>query len=83
MKERGGDRKSEEAKSKSSSEPIDSSAEQTAKIVGTSQAKVERARTVLADPEEKTLVLQGKKSINRASQDAKEKRQPSIPANHH
>jgi len=55
------------------------SAEHTAKIVGVSQATVERARTVLSDPEEKAVVLQGKKSISRASQEAKAKRQPPIP----
>ena len=75
--ERGGDRKSEEAKSKTSSEVIDkpkSSAEETARIVGTSRAKVERTRTVISDPEEKEAVMTGKKSINKASQDAKAKK---------
>jgi hypothetical protein len=36
------------------------SAAKTAAIVGVSQATVERARTVLSDPEEKVLVLAGK-----------------------
>jgi ParB family chromosome partitioning protein len=75
--ERGGDRKSEEAKSKTSSEVIDkpkSSAEETARIVGTSRAKVERARTVLADPEAKGEVLAGKKTISRAAKEVKRKR---------
>lgn len=57
------------------------SAETTAKIVGTSHRKVERARAILSDPEEKTAVMTGKKSINWASRDAKEKRQPAPPAN--
>jgi len=35
------------------------SSEQTAKVVGVSARKVEQARTVLSDPEEKVLVLQG------------------------
>jgi len=44
------------------------SAVATAKMVGTSQTKVERGRTVLAyaDPETKEAVLSGKKSIQKA-----------------
>jgi hypothetical protein len=38
---------------------------------------IECHRTIVADPEKKTAILQGKKSINRASQDAKEKRTPA------
>jgi len=55
------------------------SAEATAKIVGTSPRKVERARNVLSDPEEKAAVITGKKSINKASRDSKAKRQPQPP----
>ena len=55
------------------------SAEATAKIVGTSPRKVERARNVLSDPEEKAAVITGKKSINKASRDNKAKRQPQPP----
>jgi protein gp37 len=51
------------------------SAETTAKIVGTSQAKVERARKVLSDPKEKESVLKGEKTIHKAAQDVKEKTQ--------
>lgn len=69
-KQRGGDRKSEQVKSKTSIEAIDSvsSAEETARIVGTSKAKVERARSVLdhGDEETKEQVLRGEKSIHRA-----------------
>ena len=76
--ERGGDRKSEEAKSKAPSGGIEKSkspsAQETARIVGASARKVERARSVLSDPEEKEAVITGKKSINKASQDAKAKR---------
>jgi hypothetical protein len=76
--ERGGDRKSEEAKSKSPSGGIEKSkspsAQETARIVGASARKVERARSVLSDPEEKEAVITGKKSINKASQDAKAKK---------
>jgi hypothetical protein len=50
--------------------PQGKSAQKTAEIVGTSRAKVERARTVLSDPKEKEAVLSGKKSINKASEDA-------------
>lgn len=60
--------------------PKGKSAKKTAEIVGTSQATVERARAVLSDPEEKAAVMTGKKSINRASRDAKEKQQPAPPA---
>jgi hypothetical protein len=52
----------------------DKSAAQTAKIVGTSQATVERARQVIKDTEEKNAVMTGKKSISRAAQDARGKR---------
>lgn len=79
LKERGGDRKSEEAKSKMPHGTIDRSAETTAKVVGVSPRTVARARTVLSDPEEKAAVLQGKKSINRASQDAQVKRKTPTP----
>lgn len=72
--ERGGDRKSEEAKSKAPSGAFDKSAETTAKITRVSARKVERARRVLSDPKEKEDVMAGKKSINQASKDAKAKR---------
>jgi protein gp37/ParB-like chromosome segregation protein Spo0J len=77
VRERGGDRKSEEAKSKTSIGAIDSkrSSEQTAKVVGISPRKVERARKVLSDPEEKEAVLKGQKTIHKAAQDVKEKTQ--------
>lgn len=70
VKERGGDRKSVEAKSKGSSEPIDSSADQTAKIVGTSASKVKKARKVKKEnPEAHEEVKAGKKTINKAYQE--------------
>jgi len=52
------------------------SAATTAKIAGTSQAKVERARTILehADPETKEAVLSNKKSINKAYSETQQKR---------
>jgi ParB-like chromosome segregation protein Spo0J len=50
------------------------SSEQTAKVVGVSARKVEQARSIISDPEEKEAVITGKKSINKASQDAKAKR---------
>jgi ParB-like chromosome segregation protein Spo0J len=81
-KQRGGDRKSE--KSKASSDAIDpqgKSSEETAKVVGTSARKVEKARTVIknADPETKLAVLEGEKSINQAYQETKAKN-PSEPS---
>jgi hypothetical protein len=60
-----------------SNEAPGKSAEKTAKIVGTSRTKEEKARTVLSDPEEKEAVMSGKKSINRASQDTKAKKKRS------
>jgi len=50
------------------------SSEQTAKVVGVSARKVEQARSIISDPEEKEAVMTGKKSINKASQDAKAKK---------
>lgn len=73
-RERGGDRRSEDAKSKGANAPIERSAEITANIVGTSPDKVKRARSVLSDQKEKEAVMAGKKSINQASKDAKAKR---------
>ena len=72
----GGDRKSEEAKIKSSSEPLFSSAKATAETVGTSETKVKKARTVLdhADDATKQAVRDGDKSIHRAYQETQEKR---------
>jgi ParB family chromosome partitioning protein len=46
-KQRGGDRKSEEAKSKASNDAIDKSAQETAKTIGISKDKVEKTRTIL------------------------------------
>jgi len=77
-KPRGGHRKSEAVKSKTSSEAIDSgkSAEQTALIVGTSKTKVEKARTLLdyADEQTKQTVLDGKQSIHAAAKETQGKR---------
>lgn len=79
LKFRGGDRRSESAKSKTSSEAIDSiksSAAKTAKIVGTSKTKVEKARTLMrhVDEDTKNDVLAGKKSLHRAYQEIQNKR---------
>lgn len=49
-------------------------AEVTADTIGTSRAKVERARTVLSDPEEAAAVRRGEKTIHQAAEDAKAKR---------
>jgi len=49
-------------------------AEITAEAIGTSRAKVERARAVLADPEEAAAVLSGAKTIHQAANDAKARR---------
>lgn len=56
----------------------DKSAKGTAEIIGTSQAKVERTRTVLdhADKETKQAVLDGEKSIHKAYTETQKKRRP-------
>jgi ParB family chromosome partitioning protein len=86
LKSRGGDRKSESAKSKTSSEAIDSgtsSAAQTAKIVGTSKTKVEKARAVMkrADEGTKNDVRAGKKTIHKAYKETQQKRKPKAKPN--
>ena len=56
-------------------------AEVTADTIGTSRAKVERARAVLSDPEEATAVRRGEKTIHQAAEAAKAKRAiPPAPA---
>ncbi len=49
-------------------------AEITADTIGTSRAKVERARAVLSDPEEAAAVRRGEKTIHQAAGAAKAKR---------
>jgi len=78
-KTRGGDRKSPAAKSKPSTEVIDSgksSAQKTAEIVKTNRSKVEKARAVLAHADDQTKedVKDGKKSINKAYTETQQKR---------
>jgi len=46
----------------------------TAAAIGTSRAKVERARTVLADPEKASAVRMGEKTIHQAAQEIRAKR---------
>jgi len=59
-------------------------ADVTADTIGTSRAKVERARTVLSDPEEAAAVRRGEKTIHEAAEAAKAKRTaPSAPAKRH
>jgi ParB family chromosome partitioning protein len=55
-------------------EDIRSTSELTAEAVGISNAKVKRARAVLADPKQTAAVLAGEKTIHQAAQDAKAKR---------
>ncbi len=55
-------------------EDIRSTSELTAEAVGISNAKVKRARAVLADPKQTAAVLAGEKTIHQAAQDAKTKR---------
>lgn len=56
-------------------------AEITADTIGTSRAKVERARAVLSDPEEAEAVRRGEKTIHQAAEAAKAKRViPPAPA---
>lgn len=55
-------------------------AEITADTIGTSRAKVERARAVLSDPEEAAAVHRGEKTIHQSAEAAKAKR--AIPTVH-
>lgn len=56
-------------------------AEVTAYTIGTSRAKVERARTVLSDPEEAAAVCRGEKTIHQAAEATRAKRVvPQAPA---
>jgi protein gp37 len=80
-RKRGGDRKSQQAKSKSSSEPIDrrspvESAKATAKVVGTSPTKVKKARKIIDkakhDPSVKDKVIAGGKTISSVAREIKE-----------
>ena len=82
-RERGGDRKSEKAKSKGASEPIDSSAKLTAEIVGTSETKIKKARAVMehGDEETKKAVESGEKSIHQAYKETQKKRKAVAPKN--
>lgn len=50
-------------------------AEVTADTIGTSRAKVERARTVLSDPEEAAAVRRGEKTIHQAAEAVKARRE--------
>jgi ParB-like chromosome segregation protein Spo0J len=71
MKQRGGDRKSQKSIAPSEAIEKGKSAEETAKVVGTSRAKVEKARRVSRDPEGKQAVIEGKKSLNQAYSEIK------------
>ena len=79
-KPRGGDRRSEAARSKGQHCPIDngggSSAKETGELLGISERKVKQARTVMdhADEATKEAVKQGELSINRAYQETQKKR---------
>lgn len=68
-RKRGGDRKSEGIRSRTSPEVSDPSSVTTAKLIGTSPAKVEKARAVnaAADPTIKADVAAGRMSLNKAA----------------
>jgi len=76
---RGGDRRSEQAKSKPSSDgngnSRSASAKKTADKIGTSSRKVEKARSVLGkgDPDTVAAVKSGNMSINKAYQEVQTK----------
>jgi hypothetical protein len=70
-KRRGAGRPTKELASNDANFSAGKSAKETAQIVGTSRAKVERARRVLSNPKEKQAVLNVKKSIYKAAQDIK------------
>jgi len=81
-RERGGDHGNQYTGgkvAKASNGAIGKSAQETAKTVGVSRSKVERARTVLdkADAETQEAVREGKITINRAYQKTKAKSNPA------
>lgn len=80
-RDRGGDRRSEEAKSKGANAPIEKSAETTARIVGTSPDKVKRARAVLSDPEVAEEVRAGNATINKGAQKVRAKKAKTTKPN--
>jgi hypothetical protein len=53
---------------KAAIQAIGKSAKETTKMVGTSQAKVKRAREVTSDPKQKEALLAGEKTTYRAAQ---------------
>lgn len=75
-KPHGGDRKSKKIKTSGEVLIPSRSSKETAAIIGTSPATVERARTILDHGDEKTVeeVISGEKSINKAYQETQEKR---------
>jgi len=75
-KERGGDHRSEEFKSKAQDCAIEKSVQQTAQTLGISPRKVEQARTVLdhGDQETKQAIEAGEMSINKAYEVTQAKR---------
>ncbi|MEI6135606.1 MAG: DUF5131 family protein [Desulfomonile sp.] len=82
LKERGGGRDvetgkySERPKASDEAKGDGKSASQTAKTVGTSRAKVEKARAINKDADEETIaaVTSGEKSLNKAYQETQEKK---------
>ena len=81
-KQRGGDHTTEKAKASLDAIDKGKSSEETARIVGASPRKVEKARTVRqhADEETKGAVLDGKKSIHQAYVETQEKRRNAAAA---
>jgi hypothetical protein len=86
-RKRGGDHKSEEAKSICSAEQIETPSHvQTAALAGTSPAKVRRVRTIFdhaeetGDTEERDAVLRGAQSINAAERSVAAKKRKEITA---
>ena len=69
-KPHGGNR----VKSKGPNEPLERSAEETARKLGTSPNTVKRARQVLDDPEATEDVMSGRKSISAGAKDATERK---------
>lgn len=78
---RGGDRRSEEARSKTSNDVFGPSSTATAKLIGTSPTKVEKARAVnaAADPSLRERVETGELSLNRAASQARAAKRPARP----
>lgn len=77
LKQQGGDRRSDRARSTFADAKLETSARKTADLLGVSEAKVNRARRVSKDPKVAARVRNGALSINQAESIIREKHRPA------